>query len=98
MSTNTGTRPAIRIGFTVVGKPVAAVITSSPGRSRRSFSLGEVRVESATRLAEEPEFTVRAWRAPSLSASRASQASLNRPVVSQKSSAQSTRLCMSDAA
>ena len=45
------------IGFTVVGKPAATVITSSPGRSLRSPSFGEVRQETATRFADEPEFT-----------------------------------------
>ncbi|MNT93205.1 hypothetical protein D3C72_2346180 [compost metagenome] len=57
-STNTGTAPHCRIGFTVVGKPAATPITSSPGLIARSPSLGDVRVENATRLAEEPEFTV----------------------------------------
>ena len=41
-STNTGTRPFWMIGLTVVGKPAATVITSSPGCSRRSPSFGDV--------------------------------------------------------
>ena len=48
-STKTGTAPAWMIGLTVVGKPVATVITSSPGRMRRSPSFGLVREEKATR-------------------------------------------------
>ena len=42
------------MGLTVVGKPAATVITSSPGRTRRSFSCGEVSALKATRLADEP--------------------------------------------
>jgi len=34
-------------------KPAATVITSSPGLSRRGPSLGDVRVVSATRFADE---------------------------------------------
>jgi len=37
-STNTGTRPFRIIGFRVVGKPAAMVITSSPAFNRRSFN------------------------------------------------------------
>ena len=48
----------------MVGKPAATVITSSPGRKRRSPSRGDVSAESATRLADEPEFTSRQWRIP----------------------------------
>ena len=57
-STNTGTAPNCRIGLTVVGKPAATPITSSPGLIARSPSRGEVSVENATRLADEPELTV----------------------------------------
>ena len=53
-STNTGTRPFWTIGLTVVGKPAATVITSSPGCSRRSPSFGEVSAETASRFADEP--------------------------------------------
>jgi hypothetical protein len=45
------------IGFSVVGKPVAHVMTSSPGAIRRAPSLGEVSAETATRLAEDPLLT-----------------------------------------
>ena len=57
-STNTGTAPNWTIGFIVVGNPVATVITSSEGLIALSFSLGEVKVEKAIKLAEEPELTV----------------------------------------
>ena len=40
---------------TVVGKPQATVITSSPRLIWRSPSCGEVNAENASRLAEEPE-------------------------------------------
>ena len=58
-STNTGTSPFWTIGLTVVGKPAATVITSSPGRSRRSPRRGEVSAVSARRFADEPELTSR---------------------------------------
>jgi len=54
---NTGTSPFWKIGFTVVGNPAAAVMTSSPGRKRSAPSDGEVSAESATRFADDPEFT-----------------------------------------
>jgi hypothetical protein len=57
------------IGLTVVGKPAATVMTSSPGLSWRSPSLGEQRALSATRLAEEPELTSEAERTPTKRAS-----------------------------
>ncbi len=43
-STNTGIAPNCIIGLTVVGKPAATVITSSPGLIALSPSLGDVRV------------------------------------------------------
>jgi antitoxin (DNA-binding transcriptional repressor) of toxin-antitoxin stability system len=52
------------IGLTVVGKPAATVMTSSPGRRRRSPSFGEVSADSATRFAEDPELTRTPWRRP----------------------------------
>ena len=45
------------IGLTVVGKPPATVMTSSPGLSWRSPSFGEVSAVSASRSADEPELT-----------------------------------------
>ena len=72
------------IGFTVVGKPAATVMTSSPGRRRRSRSRGEVSAVSASRFADEPEFTSRAWRCPVVSRRRRSNASVSGPAVSQK--------------
>jgi len=56
-STNTGTAPNCRMGVTVVGKPAATVITSSPRFTARSPKSGEVSAIKAARLAEEPEFT-----------------------------------------
>ena len=35
------------IGLTVVGKPAATVITSSPGLMRRSLSFGQVSVDKS---------------------------------------------------
>ncbi len=43
------------IGLTVVGNPVAAVMTSSPGLRQRSPNLGDVRHERARRFADDPE-------------------------------------------
>ncbi len=90
-STKTGTRPFWTIGFTVVGKPAATVITSSPGCRRRSRSRGDVSAVSASRFAEEPEFTSRAWRWPVVSRRRRSNASVSGPAVSQKSRLVRTR-------
>ena len=50
--------PNWTIGFMVVGNPAATVITSSKGFIALSLSLGEVKVEKAIKLAEEPELTV----------------------------------------
>ena len=52
------------MGASVVGNPAAVVMTSSPGRRRRSPSLGEVSAASATRLALEPELTSNACERP----------------------------------
>ena len=46
------------MGLTVVGKPAATPITSSPFFIALSPNLDEVKVEKATKLAEEPELTV----------------------------------------
>ena len=59
-STNTGTRPFCRIGFTVVGKPVAQVITSSPAFSASLPIMLLVRAVTASRLADEPELQLSA--------------------------------------
>ena len=89
-STNTGTAPNCRIGLTVVGKPAATPITSSPGLMARSPSLGLVSVEKATRLADEPELTVIRYFTPRNCARRCSNMVLKRPVVNQPSSEAST--------
>ena len=74
----------------MVGKPAATVMTSSPGLSRRSPSLGEVSALTASRLAEEPELTSEAQRTPTKRASFRSNSSAKRPVVNQASRAEST--------
>src|ERR1700686_3440790 len=79
------------IGLTVVGKPAATVITSSPARSLRSPSAGEVKQERAARLADEPELTSDAHRTPMKAANSRLNWAAKRPVVSHASSADSTR-------
>jgi len=73
------------MGLTVVGKPAATVMTSSPGFSARSPNSWAVRQVSASRVAEEPELTSMAWAKPHQAANCSSNCSANRPVVSQKS-------------
>src|ERR1035438_623649 len=84
------------IGLTVVGNPAATVMTSSPARNLQSPSEGEVRHESATRLADDPEFTSDAQRTPIKAAKSRSNSAAKRPVVSQPSSDASTRCSNSD--
>src|ERR1022692_792848 len=79
------------MGLTVVGTPAATVITSSPGRSLRSPSDGEVRQESATRLADDPEFTSEAQRTPMKAAKSRSNSAAKRPVVNHASREASTK-------
>ena len=57
-STKTGIALYKSIGLIVVGNPAATVITSSPGLMALEPSLGEVRLEKAIKLAEDPELTV----------------------------------------
>ncbi|OIQ75747.1 hypothetical protein GALL_425800 [mine drainage metagenome] len=52
--------PFCSMGFTVVGKPAATVMTSSPGFSARVPSLCEVSAVKANRFADEPEVVVNA--------------------------------------
>ena len=89
-STKTGTAPNCKIGLTVVGKPAATPITSSPGLIALSPSLGDVSVLKATRLADEPELTVIKCLTPIKEASFSSNSALNRPVVNQPSKEAST--------
>ena len=96
-STNTGTRPFCRIGLTVVGKPAATVSTSSPGFKARSSSFGDVSADSASRLADEPLLHSSACRSPTKRDSPFSRSRAKRPVVSQKSSADSTSDTISSA-
>ena len=68
-STKTGTSPFWMIGLTVVGKPAATVITSSPGlQPPVARAWARSGTESASRLADEPELTSSAWRSPKNSA------------------------------
>ena len=69
----------------MVGNPAATVITSSPGLSARSPCAGLVRELSAYKFAEEPEFTIKEWRIPTILAKRDSNSSVKGPAVSQKS-------------
>ena len=85
-STKTGTSPFWNIGFTVVGNPLATVITSSPFFMARLPSFGEVSADIANKFALEPELTDRANFAPSFLANVSSKASLNLPAVSHISS------------
>src|SRR3990172_8306364 len=78
------------MGFTVVGKPAATVITSSPGFRARSPNFGEVSAEKASRFADDPELVVNTCFTPRKAASFFSNASLKRPVVNQPSSEAST--------
>ena len=59
ISTKTGIAPFWTIGFTVVGKPAATVITSSPCLILRFPKLSDVNDEKAIRLADDPELTSR---------------------------------------
>ena len=56
-STNTGTAPYCIAGVTVVGKPAATVIISSPLLILLSPRSGDVSAINALRLADEPELT-----------------------------------------
>ena len=85
------------MGLTVVGKPAATPMTSSPFLIARSLNLGEVNVENATKFADEPEFTVMAYLTPINSANFFSNCSLKRPVVSQPSKEASTMFFNSSA-
>ena len=97
MSTNTGTMPFCRIGFTVVGNPAATVITSSPGLSCSSPSVGDVKVLSASRFADEPEFVRTALRRLSVLANRDSNFPAIVPDAIFRSSAAATSASRSSA-
>ncbi len=91
LSMKTGTPPCWMIGATVVGKPAATVMTSSPGWMRLcSGSLCVVSAEKATRFADEPELTRSECFTPRRPASSFSKASPSGPSVSQKSSVEPT--------
>ena len=85
------------IGLTVVGKPVAQVMTSSPGLSALSRRMCEVSAVMASRLADEPELVVSVRRVPVIVANSVSNCLLKRPVVSHMSRQESTSLLISGA-
>src|SRR5262249_46366494 len=64
ISINTGVNLFWIIGLTVVGNPVAAVMTSSPGFNANFPNTGAVRQLSANKFAEEPELTKDTYRTP----------------------------------
>ena len=84
------------MGFTVVGKPIATVRTSSPGFSARLPSFGLVSALRATRFALDPLFTKRVFLAPTNFPSFRWKSSVNLPAVSQPSRLESTRDTKSD--
>ena len=94
-STKTGTAPYCMIGATVVGKPAATVITSSPRCICLSSSNGEVNAIKANKLAEDPELTNEQYRTPRYFANSSSNCTVYLPAVSQNSNAESTRLHIS---
>ena len=94
-STNTGTAPYCIAGVTVVGKPAATVMTSSPLLILLSPRSGDVSAINALRLAEEPELTTDTYLTPRYSPSFFSNSSVYLPAVSQNSSALSTRFIIS---
>ena len=83
------------MGVIVVGNPHATVITSSPLLICLSPNSGAVKTENAIRFADEPLFTRCANLTPIHSAKFFSNSLENLPVVSQKSSIASVKLCIS---
>ncbi|SEH85524.1 hypothetical protein BAZSYMB_GCONTIG00831_0 [Bathymodiolus azoricus thioautotrophic gill symbiont] len=94
-STNTGIAPNCTIGLTVVGKPAATPMTSSPFLMALLPNFGDVSVANATKLADEPELTVIKCLISINSDSSFSNLRLKRPVVSQPSNDASTIYCNS---
>ena len=78
-------------GVTVVGKPQATVITSSPLFIRRSPNSEEVNAIKANKLAEEPELVNEQNLTPSQSANLFSKRCAHGPAVNQKSKEESTK-------
>ncbi len=79
----------------MVGNPAATVMTSSPGERRRSPSWWLVSAATASRFADDPEFTSRACFTPYQSASSVSSRRCQRPAVSQNSAEASARFAIS---
>ena len=90
-SIKTGIKLFCIIGFTVVGKAQAVVITSSPFLSLLSPNLGEVKANIAKRFAEEPELVRMQCFTPKNLENFSSNCFTNLPAVSQKSKVESTR-------
>ena len=87
ISTKTGTAPNWKIGLTVVGKPAATEIISSPGVMALSLCKWEVKDKKAKRFADEPELTVTKFFTFKKFANFSWNSWLNLPVVSQPSKA-----------
>ena len=94
-STNTGTAPYCIIGVTVVGKPHATVMTSSPLFTCLSPKSGDVKVINASKLALDPEFTSDTYFVPNCFPNSFSNSSKYLPAVSQNSKEASTRFTIS---
>src|SRR6185369_1903543 len=87
-STSTGTSPTFTSGKYVVDHATAGTMTSSPGTRGRGKA-GLTNVAAATRLAEEPEFTITASATPRYSAHIASKRRTLSPIVTRVESRQS---------
>ena len=87
MPTSTSIKTGIKlfciIGFTVVGKAQAVVITSSPFLSLLSPNLGEVKANIAKRFVEEPELVRMQCFTPKNLENFSSNCFTNLPAVSQ---------------
>src|SRR5712692_3787346 len=82
MSTTTGTRPCWMRGQTVVDQDKAGTITSSPGWSRGETA-GLHSAETASRFADDPEFTITPWPKPSFWRTPASKRRTFSPIVTR---------------
>jgi len=94
--TNTGVRCCWTMGFTVVGRPAAAVDDLVSGRSLRSPSVGDVSAESASRLAGRAGVAQQRVADAELPGQPPLELSAKRPAVSQKSRAASTSVTSFD--
>jgi hypothetical protein len=83
------------IGFTVVGKPAATVMTSLPVTSARSPRDRDVSADIANRFADDPELQRIAYLLPTYRDSFSSNFSAYGPAVNQKSKEASTSVATS---